>query len=454
MNKLYLPLLAFLIIISSCQKETLEVPDNPASTHSHNIPLTWNQLFLELERFSPGYSPPVSARNHALINFIAYESIVHGSDGKYRSLSNHFSGLDIITPELHVEYDWEVCLNAAYEKAFELFFHVAPAEQQFQMLDISQALRTKLQSSVHIEVYQRSVEYGENVAQTIYEWSTLDNWGHEAYLHNSDPNYDPPSGEGLWQPTYPDYLPALLPHWGKVRTFSSVGSVAVPPPPAFSTDPGSKLYKEGKETQSLVDQIKAGEKQEDLWIAEFWSDDCPILTFTPAGRWVSITNQLIAIERLDMLEAVVAYAKVGMALSDAGVRCWGEKFRFNLLRPIDYIRKYMNDPDWNTLMCPDGSGRYYTPSFPAYPSGHATFGAAASIILEDIFGTAYTFTDRSHEGRTEFKGTPRTFNSFKEMAEENAYSRIPIGVHFRVDSEAGLDLGYVIGRRVSQLPWQ
>ena len=30
------------------------------------------------------------------------------------------------------------------------------------------------------------------------------------------------------------------------------------------------------------------------------------------------------------------------------------------------------------------------------------------------------FTDRSHEGRTEFRSSPRQFNSFSEMAEENA----------------------------------
>jgi len=40
------------------------------------------------------------------------------------------------------------------------------------------------------------------------------------------------------------------------------------------------------------------------------------------------------------------------------------------------------------------------------------------------------------------------------MAQENAYSRLPIGVHFRMDSEAALDLGYKVGRRVNNLPWQ
>jgi membrane-associated phospholipid phosphatase len=142
-----------------------------------------------------------------------------------------------------------------------------------------------------------------------------------------------------------------------------------------------------------------------------------------------------------------------MAIADAGIRAWHEKYRFNVERPIDYIRRVFNDPTWNTVMCPDGSGQYFTPPFPAYPSGHATFGAAAAEVLTGIYGDQ-SMTDRCHEGRTEFLGTPRTFESFYEMAEENAYSRIPIGVHFAMDADAGLALGYGIGKKVNRLPWR
>ena len=62
-----------------------------------------------------------------------------------------------------------------------------------------------------------------------------------------------------------------------------------------------------------------------------------------------------------------------------------------------------------------------------------------------------TFTDRSHEGRTEFRGTPRTFDSLSEMAEENAFSRIPLGVHIRMDCTEGLRLGYEISDAVNDL---
>ncbi len=457
MKNIYVPLLAFLLILSACQKnddDVITVDNIPAKQYSHHIPLTWNQLYLEVERYCPGYKPPVSGRSIALLNFMAYQSIVHASDGKYKSFSRYYNGLIIDRPIAGASYDWEIALNAAYEKGFELLFPTAPSAQQFQILDVSHALRTELQLNADPDTYQRSVAYGKYVAETIYDWSADDTWGHQGYLNNNDPAYVPPSAINLWQPTYPDYTPALLPHWGKVHCFAALSTDRAPVPPAFNTSPGSQLYEEAMQTRNLVNQIKAGEKQDELWIAEFWSDDCPILTFSPAGRWLNISNQLIAIERPDMLESVVIYAKIGMALSDAGVKCWGEKYVYNRLRPIDYIQNFMNDPNWNTVMCPDGSGGNYTPNFPTYPSGHATFSGASAIVLEDIFGTNYRFTDRSHEGRTEFKGAPRTFNSFKEMALENGYSRVPLGVHFASDSDGGIELGNAIGQRVVDLPWK
>ena len=192
---------------------------------------------------------------------------------------------------------------------------------------------------------------------------------------------------------------------------------------------------------------------EEKWIADFWSDDCAAKTFSPAGRWIAVANQVVDHENVDLGTAVLTYAKVGMAIADAGIAAWHEKYRFNYQRPIDYIRQVMGDNNWNSIMCPDGS-EFYTPPFPAYPSGHATFGGAAAEALSSIFGYSYSMTDNCHLGRTDFISTPRTFNTFYEMAEESAFSRIPIGVHFRMDSEQGLLLGYRAGRAVNRLPWK
>jgi len=40
------------------------------------------------------------------------------------------------------------------------------------------------------------------------------------------------------------------------------------------------------------------------------------------------------------------------------------------------------------------------------------------------------------------------------MVQENAYSRLRIGVHYCMDAEAEIDLDFQVGRRVDGLPWR
>jgi hypothetical protein len=79
---------------------------------------------------------------------------------------------------------------------------------------------------------------------------------------------------------------------------------------------------------------------------------------------------------------------------------------------------------------------------------------AASEVLSDIFGISYAMTDRCHENRSEFEGKARYFNSFDEMSNEDAISRVPLGVHFRMDCEQGVALGKRCARKVNDLPWK
>ncbi|HNM27943.1 MAG TPA: vanadium-dependent haloperoxidase, partial [Saprospiraceae bacterium] len=161
-----------------------------------------------------------------------------------------------------------------------------------------------------------------------------------------------------------------------------------------------------------------------------------------------------AIEKPDLQTAVVCNAKLGLALNDAGVGAWNSKYYYNVERPETYIRRVI-DPNWHTnLDNPITGDKGITPSFPAYPSGHATFGAAGAEVLASMFGYAYAMTDRCHETRGEFIGKPRTFGSFYEMAQENGWSRVPLGVHFRMDAEEGVRYGTEIGRQVNNLPWK
>lgn len=453
-NKHLLWCISLLIVFTACKEDHPIDIDDTDTIHTPEIALQWNKFLLEIERYTPGYRPTVSSRTMAYIGVTAYEAVIPGKSDHFRSIASQLPGLSVPGISFGEKYNWELVLNAAYERAFQHYFETAPTEQQARMISLANSIYDKIGIEDFSEVRQRSISHGRRIADAVYDWSTRDDFGHRGYLRTIDPGYHPPLGQGLWQPTYPDYTPALTPRWGKVRTFVADEDDKCDPPLPYSDNPNSQIYAQALETRNLVNRIKQGHNGEDRWIAEFWSDDCPIVTFTPAGRWISIGNQIIEGGHIDNMEkALYLYAKLGIALCDAGIRSWGEKFRFNYLRPIDYIRNVIQDSSWNTIMCPDGS-HYFTPPFPTYPSGHATFSAAAATVLSNIMGYNFSMTDRCHEDRTEFKGTPRSFNNFEEMCEENAYSRIPMGVHFRMDSEAGTKLGKKIGRKVNmEIDW-
>lgn len=453
-GKLLLIALTLAAVLPGCkQDETPAEEQRLVDTYDNEVVIKWNELLLEVERFTPGYLPPVSARAFAYIGLAAYETAVPGMP-EYRSLASNYAGLSIPTAKNADAYHYPAALNSAYATIITKLYSTAPAAQYSKILTLQNYFNAKYEAEASADVYGNSLEWGKSVAEAVYAWSKTDAAGHEAYLHNSDPAYTPPSGPGLWQPTYPNFGKALLPHWGDVRTFAASNDDKCKDPLPYSTDVNSEFYVQARETENKVNLIRQGQNYEDKWIAEFWSDDCAALTFTPAGRWVAIADQALQNTSANLEKAVVVQAKMGMAVCDAGIRAWAEKYRFNIIRPVDYIRNVLGHNTWNSIMCPDGSGQFFTPQFPTYPSGHGTFGGAASEVLTAEFGNSFAMTDRCHENRSEFIGTPRSYSSFYEMAQENAYSRLPIGVHFRMDSEAALDLGLKVGRRVNNLPWK
>src|SRR5690606_3677275 len=175
--------------------------------------------------------------------------------------------------------------------------------------------------------------------------------------------------------------------------------------------PNSLFYLQAKEVYAEINDLSF----EKRWIAESWSDDIFEQTFEPAARWVAIANQVVKKEKPNLSFCAQLYAKLGMSLCDAGIAIWNSKYLYNVERPVSYIRRNF-DPNWITVLNNTVNGAQgITPEFPAYPSGHSGFGSAAAGILIDAFGFNYTLTDRCHEFRSEFIGTPRTFYSFSDM---------------------------------------
>jgi len=240
----------------------------------------------------------------------------------------------------------------------------------------------------------------------------------------------------------------LFPYWESARTFviapEETTTVA---PVEYSTSPNSNYYQQMQEVVTVNNRARR-QQAEELHIAEFWSDDVEGLMMSPPGRQLSISSQLLEQYDLNLEEAIELFVKVGFALNDAAVSTWKYKYEYMVMRPSNFIHDYI-DPDFQTNLY--RLIYWPNPSFPGYPSGHSCFASAAAGVFIAAFGNQTNFTDRTHEGRTEFLGEPRNFRSFTQMADENGYSRIPLGVHIRMDCTEGLRLGYEISDAVNQL---
>ena len=441
-NSWALLVLLFGVIVSSCRKDNDDdLGKNNLVKNTTNTELisSWNREIGKIDYAYGEYRPCPIATVLAYSNFAAYETAVPGMPD-YRSLKDVYSGLNLPKYDASKEVNWPLAINAAYGYMYKLYFPKEPA----LIANQEELMKSKYSTGVSTTVVNNSIEWGQSVAKAVYAYSQSDLVTFDGYL-NTTPAYSVKTDPGTWVPTPPDFSPGKFPQWGKGRTLAiNEADKQIPAPLPYSTDKNSQYYNQALECYSTVVNGTA----EDKWIAEFWSDDLAQLTFSPPVRWLEIANQVYQVSTCNLQKALVTNTKICFGLNDAAIACWDQKFKWQVERPITFIHKYI-DPNFKTILTTDG----LTPNFPTYPSGHGTFGSAAAEVLTYEFGTDFGMTDRCHQGRTEFNGTPRSFENFYAMSEENADSRIPLGVHFRMDAKEALKLGYRIGRKVNQLPW-
>jgi hypothetical protein len=415
-----------------------------SSSNEHNrqnnqLILEWYDLFLRAERFSEGYRVPVAARTTGYIGLAAYETSIPAFESTHLSYAESKLNLNIPNFDANQSYHLLAALNACYKKMFDKFYITLDDNVQIDAEKLFNKWEIKFRNQPDLKSYEDSKKYGAEVANSIYEYSATDSIGHQAYLHIYDKRYIPKSGEGLWKVSEEFPMPPLLPGWGETRPLViNTQEYLATPLPEYSLLPDSKFYTEALEVLTVSSPLSL----ENKWIAEFWSDDHPGLTFTPSGRWISIVNQVIEKECPPIEKTLETYLKVGFGLMDGAIACWYSKYHYNFERPEAYIHKVF-DKNWKPL--------FHSPPFPGYPSGHSVFGGVAAEILTQLYGPNYQMKDYSHKGRDEFMSKPRMFHSFYDMAFENAFSRISLGVHFRIDCEEGLRIGFQMGKKISDI---
>lgn len=389
------------------------------------------------------FSPPVASRIYCYPNIAAYEVIAQNSK-KYNSLQGQLKGLDsipVLDEKLGVNKD-VAALVAHMEVSKTLVF----SEELVEKFRDSLYKKWSDENKTEFEV---SKEYGLKVAERIKKWMNKDNYKQTRTMPKFSVYANQP---GRWQPTPPAYMDAIEPHWNKIRTMvlDSAAQFKPVPPFPFSLDKNSPFYKEVKEVYDISKQmvIKTDTCTE-IQTARFW--DCnPYVSvsqghmmfakkkITPGGHWMGITKIACKKDKADFAKTVYANTATSLALFDAFISCWDEKYRSNVIRPETVINQNI-DEDWKPLL--------QTPPFPEYTSGHSVASTAAATVLTSVFGDNFSYSD---DTETDYGLPIRNFKSFNQACYEAALSRLYGGIHYRAAIENGIGQGRKVGELIVQ----
>lgn len=494
----------------------------PAEYNTNYI-LYFNNLALDLNRLShslasaPQGGPALSARVLGIVHLAihdAYFAINPPADGAFTTYLSELPPLDGVS-------DARAAVAGAAITALEtLYATPSPTTSTATTFALRQFIAKATDAFPDLDVRLPSYQFGVGVAKAILDlllysgepgadqghykpkdgpWKFRPDPTHPVRLVPNDVNN--PDGPKHAEPLY--YGPLYGTGTRRVAVQMKVNGqdtehIIADPPTGFSRN---DLI---EDQDSLLDAIRSGAAVTDararrpadrLATGYFWAYDGVNLIGTPPRLYNQILRK-IAYERR-VAEDVTAeannadfarfFALCNAAMADASIFAWKEKWTFEFWRPLNGIREHpsgQGDPFFQTVGVPETnrSATSFKPPFPAYPSGHATFGGAVfqmarlyykqrdkldfaldgpddiqvEFVSDELNGISRDLREPYDPTRPieEQIGTVRTrypikFPSLWSIIHENALSRIHLGVHWRFDAFAAED---VLVRNVDPQP--
>lgn len=417
----------------SCEKEKTKEHGHLAQTKTYPSDVVKRWLSVQTSMlFRPsgnpfGFNP---SRYMAYCGIALYESVVPGMPA-YQTLHGQLTNMpEMPATQPGQAYHWPTCANAALAGMTRKFFStVAAAYNEQAVTNLENELNTQYQAAVGDVVFQRSFEFGKEVANRIFAWAQSDNanWPSTAYQL---PAYFP----GMWQP---EAGVPVNPYWGYNRLLvaGSLDNVASSPLP-YSTNPSSPYYAQMNEVYTVSQNLTHEQKL----IAKYYNVVNPGY---PAGaHYISILRQVIEQFNPALDKAALTYAKTGITLFDATTGSFKVKYAHLKERPFQFIRSVIvpgSNPVWQPFLA--------TPGFPDFPSNHAVFSNSVVYVLTSLYGNQAAFTNASYEGVMADLGNglenlgSRHYQSFDAMATEISTSRLYGGIHYRYSCEEGAKQG-------------
>ncbi|OLD92492.1 MAG: hypothetical protein AUI36_47415, partial [Cyanobacteria bacterium 13_1_40CM_2_61_4] len=247
--------------------------------------------------------------------------------------------------------------------------------------------------------------------------------------------YTPGSGPGVWQPTPPNFGPAVFVAFATTMPFTlrSSSQFLAEGPPSLSSDEYTRDFNEVKSLGAVNSATRNADQTE---AALFWIENSD---FT----WNLIARSAAAAHQNDLSENARLFALLNMATADGIIAGFNTKYTYNFWRPITAIRSADTDGNNETVADPAWTPLSPTPAHPDYTSNHSIYSAAAAKVLALVLGS--DDFDFSITSSTAPNGAVRSYHSFSQAAEECGMSRIWLGFHFQTAVRHGLNQGKQIG---------
>jgi len=427
----------------------------------------WNEIALDANALDhvpvapegPEQLGPLrTARAFAIVH-IAIFGAVNAIVGGYRS----YSGL---SPARKGASMHASIAQAAHDTLVELF--------RSQTMNFDALLAEDLSKIRDGRAKTDGIDLGRQAAAAILRLRANDGSQYDEELYGDE--YMFAAGPGKWRKDPISQIPiALGSRWAELVTpfvLMAADQFPVSSPPALNTPEYAAAFNEVKNYGGCGDDPVACESEfggsvtptkrtpEQTQIGIYWGYDGTPGLGTPPRLYNQIVVQIAEQKGTDAIELARLLALVNVAMADAGLACWETKYREEFWRPITGIREAAGDGNndtvenlsWTPLGAPASNkmGPNFTPPFPAYTSGHATFGAAMFEMLRKFYRTdriRFTFVSDEFNGVTrDNQGIirpliPRSFKSFSEAEQENGQSRIYLGIHWAFDKTEGIEQG-------------
>lgn len=416
-----------ILLCNSCNEEKKPLTDAGEVLHQNQDLLTQIIIY-------DVFTPPVASRIYVYSSLASYEAIRFSKEGTPSIAEKLKDFGKMPQPEKGKEYNYTLAATKA-------FFTTVRNVKVFSVDSLKTSedeVYGNFKSNLSEEVYNRSVAFGDTVAKVILARAKEDGYlksrGKPKHLGSNEP--------GKWRPTPPDYLDGVEWCWNTMKTMvlDSASQFMPPRPPAYSSDSSSEFYKYAKEVYSINKTLT----EEQQLVARYWDDNPFVIEhsghlmfgnkkITPGGHWMGIAAIAAKQTKADPVKVAETYALTAIALYDAFISCWDEKYRSNVIRPVTVINEWF-EKGWTSFL--------QTPPFPEYTSGHSTITASASTVLAKLYGDNFAFNDTSD---LRYIGMQRKFNSFQEAAAEASVSRVYGGIHYRSGVEAGAAQGKKVG---------